>query len=79
MAYNLFAGYKAGAFILPLRVFKPRTPEKIVMIKVKVYIIPAAHAAVAVVDAVRGVKLAYRQCKAAYQYYGDMRAPGQPA
>lgn len=79
MPYNLFAGYQAGALILPGRIFKSWTPQKIIMVKIKIDIVPAAHTTVAVVDAVWSIKLANRQSKTAYQYYGYMRTPGQPA
>lgn len=78
MADYLLARNQTGTFVLSVRAFKTRTPQKIIMVKIAVGSVPTAGAAVAVKYAVRRVKLTNRQRKPADEHDGNLTAPGQP-
>ena len=45
-AVNLLTSYESRAFVLSVGALVPRTPQKIFLVKIDAYVIPAAVAAV---------------------------------
>lgn len=77
-AINLFPRYQTGTLELPRGVFMPRTPHKILVIKIQRRVVPAAIAPVGAEHPPGGVKLTGRETEPANEHHRDTAGPRQP-
>lgn len=77
-AINLFPRYQTGTLKLPRSVFMPRTPHKILVVKIQRRVVPAAVAPVGVKYPPRGIKLTVRETESTDEHHRNTAGPRQP-